>query len=76
MVDKEYVPGQYLSTTKNGVYNEEGQVQIYIQGAKKGKDLGRLNDMENEVLYPIDIKFRVVNKAEQGDKFYVLLEEV
>lgn len=76
VVDKEYVPGQYLSTTKNGVYNEEGQVQIYIQGAKKGKDLGRLNDMENEVLYPIDIKFRVVNKAEQGDKFYVLLEEV
>lgn len=76
VVDKEYVPGQYLSTTKNGVYNEEGQVQIYIQGSKKGKDLGQLNDMENEVLYPADIKFMVVNKAEQGDKFYVLLEEV
>lgn len=73
---KEYAPGQYLSTTKNGVYNEEGQVQIYIQGAKKGKDLGKLNDMENEVLFPADIKFRVVNKVEQGDKFYVLLEEV
>lgn len=76
VVDKEYVPGQYLSTTKNGVYNEEGQVQIYIQGSQKGKDLGQLNDMENEVLYPVDIKFRVVNKAKRGDKFYVLLEEV
>lgn len=74
--DKDYVPGQYLSTTKNGVYNEEGQVQIYIQGAKKGKDLGKLNDMESEVLYPISTKFKVVNKVKQGDKFYILLEEV
>lgn len=73
---KEYVPGQYLSTTKNGVYNEEGQVQIFIQGAKKGRDLGKLNDMEQEVLYPVDSKFRVVNKVRQGDKFYILLEEV
>lgn len=73
---KEYVPGQYLSTTKNGVYNEEGQVQIFIQGAKKGRDLGKLNDMEQEVLYPVDSKFRVVNKVKQGDKFYILLEEV
>lgn len=74
--EKEYVPGQYLSTTKSGVYNEDGQVQIYIQGAKNGKDLGRLNDMENEVLYPINIKFKVINKVKQGDKFYILLEEV
>ena len=76
MEDKNYAPGQYLSTTKNGVYNEEGQVQLYIQGAKKGKDLGKLNDMENEVLYPISTKFKVVNKVKQGDKFYILLEEV
>lgn len=74
--DKEYVSEQYLSTTKKGMYNEDGQVQIYIQGAKNGKDLGRLNEMENEVLYPINTKFRVVNKVKQGDKFYILLEEV
>lgn len=45
-----YIPEHYLSTTKQGVYNEERQVQIYIQNAKKGKNLGGLA-IENEVLY-------------------------
>lgn len=67
---------QYISTTKVGVYNEEGQVQIFIQNSRRGKDLAGLNDMESEVLYPMDINFRVINKAVRGDRFYVLLEEV
>ena len=67
---------QYLSATKTGTYNPEAQVQIYIQDSKKGRDLNGLNDMEEEVLYPTDAKFRVVNKVKQGDKFYILLEEV
>lgn len=67
---------QYISTTKAGAYNPDGQVQIFIQNSKKGKDLKGLNDMESEVLYPINTKFRVVNKVKQGDKFYILLEEV
>ena len=75
-VDQEYIPGQYLSTTKAGIYNEEGQVQIYIQNAKNGKDLRGLNDMENEVLYPRDAKFRIVNKTKNDGKYYILLEEV
>lgn len=67
---------QYVSATKAGVYNPDGQVQIFIQNSKKGKDLKGLNDMESEVLYPINAKFRVVNKVKQGDKFYILLEEM
>lgn len=67
---------QYISATKAGIYNPDGQVQIYIQDSKTGKDLKGLNDMENEVLYPINTKFRVVNKVKHGDKFYILLEEV
>lgn len=67
---------QYISATKAGVYNPDGQVQIFIQNSKKGKDLKGLNDMEEEVLYPINTKFRVINKVKQGDKFYILLEEV
>lgn len=67
---------QYLSATKTGTYNPEAQVQIYIQDSKKGRDLNGLNDMEEEVLYPTDAKFRVVNKVKQADKFYILLEEV
>lgn len=66
---------QYISATKTGIYNPDGQVQIYIQNSKNGRDLKGFNDMENEVLYPINTKFRVVNKVKQGDKFYILLEE-
>ena len=75
-VGKEYIPKQYLSTTKSGVYNEDAQVQIYIQNAKKGKDLGKFNDMENEVLYPYMTKFKVVSKERQDGKFFILLEEL
>ena len=72
----EYVPRQYLSTTKNGVYNDDAQVQIYIQNAKNGRDLGKLNDMESEVLYLFMSRFRVLNKVKQDGKFYILLEEL
>ena len=74
--DEEYIPRQYLSTTKNGVYNADAQVQIYIQNAKKGKDLGKLNDMEKEVLYPPMSMFKVVYKVQKDRKFYILLEEL
>ena len=74
-VDQKYIPGQYLSATKAGMYNEEGQVQIYVQNARNGKDLRGWNDMENEVLYPRDAEFRVVNKTKYEGKFYILLEE-
>lgn len=72
----EYVPRQYLSTTKNGVYNDDAQVQIYIQNTKNSRDLGKLNDMESEVLYPFMSRFRVLNKVKQDGKFYILLEEL
>lgn len=75
-VEKEYIPKQYLSTTKKGVYNDDAQVQIFIQNAKNGKDLRGLNDMENEVLYPYMAKFKVINKIKEDGKFYILLEEL
>ena len=75
-VEKEYIPKQYLSTTKRGVYNDNAQVQIYIQNAKNGKDLRGLNDMENEVLYPYMTKFKVISKIKEDGKFYILLEEL
>lgn len=74
-IGEEYVPRQYLSTTKKGVYNDIGQVQIYIQNAKRGKDLGELA-IEDEVLYPVGTRFRIVNKVEMHGKYCILLEEV
>lgn len=73
-IGEEYIPRQYLSTTKKGIYNDSGQMQIYIQHAKKGKDLGELA-IEDEVLYPVGARFRVVNKVEIHDKYCILLEE-
>ncbi len=75
VIGEEFVPRQFLSTTKSGVYNEEGQVQIYIERAKKGKDLGNLA-IENEVLYSDTSRFIILNKAMESGKFWILLEEV
>lgn len=74
IVGEEYEAKQYLSATTKGVYNEEGQVQIYISNASKGKDLGNIG-IESEVLYPLGSKFSVINIAEQEGKHYILLEE-
>lgn len=74
-IGDKYIPNQYLSTTKSGVYNDDGQVQIYIQNARKGKDLGELG-IEDEILYPIGSKFEILNSIQRDGKFYILLREV
>lgn len=72
---KGYISPQYLSTTKQEMYNDSGEVQIYIQNAKSGKDLGELG-IEEEVLYPIGSEFKVIYKTQRDGKYWVLLEEV
>lgn len=64
---------EYISTSKTQVHNPEGQVQIYIN-SKTGKDLGRHNAQEGEVLYQRDTSF-VVRNVVKKDKYYILLEE-
>ena len=53
---------QFLSTTKGQVYNEDGQVQIYIQNAHNGRDISSVNAQEQEVLYKTNQRFKVLNK--------------
>lgn len=72
---EKYIPNQYLSTTKSEMYNDSGQVQIYIQNAKNGKDLGNMG-IESEVLYPIGSEFKIIYKTQRDGKYWVLLEEV
>lgn len=74
-VDKIINTKQFLSTTKGQVYNEDGQVQIYIQNAHNGRDISSVNEQEQEVLYKTNQKFRVLNKVKADDKYYILLEE-
>lgn len=73
---KEKIFNEYLSATKEGVYNPVGQVQIYIQNSKKGKDLAGFNDMEKEVLYNKNSIFKVISKKKVDGRYYILLEEV
>lgn len=67
---------QFLSTTKGEVYNEEGQVQIYIQNAHSGRDISSINEQEQEVLYKQGQMFKVINIVKEDNKHYILLEEL
>lgn len=66
---------EYISTTKGEIYNPEGQVQIYIQDAKNGKDISALNEGENEILYKRNSSFSIVNVVMQDDKYFILVVE-
>ena len=78
---KDYVVGEavtykeYLSTTNGDPYNPDGKVQIYIQDAKKGRDITSLNEWESEVLYERNSSFMVRKIMENEGKIYILLEE-
>ena len=66
---------EFLSTTKGELYNPEGQVQIFIQDAKNGRDISSINDAEQEVLYKNDSTFYVINIVEKDGVYYILLGE-
>ena len=66
---------EYVSTTKGVTYNPEGQVQIFIKGAKNGRDISALNQKEAEVLYKRNSSFIVVDVTEKDGKHYILVVE-
>lgn len=67
---------EFLSTTKGEMHNPEGQVQIFIQDAEKGKDISAINEKEQEVLYKRNSEFEVVNMVKNQGKYYILLGEI
>lgn len=66
---------EFLSTTKGEIYNPDGQIQIYIQNTKKGRDISVINESEKEVLYERNATFRVINVVKRDGKYYLLMEE-
>ena len=66
---------EFLSTTKGEAYNPDGQVQIFIQDAKNGRDISSFNKDEQEVLYKNNSSFDVLNIMEKDGKHYILLGE-
>lgn len=55
-------------------YNPDANVQVFIK-SQTGKDISSFNPGENEVLYPTGSEFIVKEVEQQGDKYFVLLEE-
>lgn len=75
-IDNKINYNEYISTTKGkDLYNPEGQVQIYILNAKKGRDISYFNKAENEVLYERNSSFVVKKIEEIQGKYFILLEE-
>lgn len=67
---------EYISTRNMiGLHNPDGQVQIFIQNSKKGRNLSRINISESEVLYERNSQFNVLNVIKRDNKYYILLEE-
>lgn len=66
---------EFLSTTKGETYNPDGQVQIYIQGVKNGKDISSINEKEDEILYKRNSSFKVENVINKEGKYYILVVE-
>ena len=67
---------EFLSTTCGAeLYNPDGEIQIFIEDSRKGRDITDINSMEMEVLYERKSKFKVMNVVENDGKHWILLEE-
>lgn len=74
--EKVCIPSFMSSTCSTELYNPEGEIQIYIENAKRGRNLTSVNGAEMEVLYERGTKFLVIDVVEQYGKHWILLEEV
>lgn len=73
-VGHEICYNQYLSSTTELVYNEDAQVQVHIL-SKRGKDIRKYNQRENEVLFKREAKFYVKNMQKNDNVWSIWLEE-
>lgn len=74
-VDNIVTYSEFISTTKGEIYNPDGQVQIYIQDAKKGKDISAINEKEDEILYKRNTSFAITNVVKRDGIYYILAVE-
>lgn len=65
---------QYISTTTDLMYNEDGQVQMHIL-SRYGKDIRQYNENENEILFERDAIFMVKKILKKDGIWDIWLEE-
>lgn len=79
---KEFIPGktiktkEYWSTSKEMGYDDEAGIRIFIQDAKKGRDISDIGLDEKEVLYERENSFAVLAREKQDGVWNILLREV
>lgn len=65
----------YTSTTVGNTYNSNGEVQIKII-SKTGRDIRRFNEVEQEILFERNKKFKIVKYEFYKGKHYFKMEEL
>lgn len=67
----------FTSTTKsNELYNPEGQVQMFIEDATRGRDLEGYDNDEEEVLYERNARFKVKRQYWANGVYIIILKEI
>lgn len=67
---------EYISTTCKGMYNSDGQVQIHILGASRGRDIRTYNKGENEILYQRNSGFIITKIRIRDNKTNIYMKEL
>ena len=75
-VDKEILVKSYTSFTYGDTYNPEARVQIHILDSSKGRDISMFNKDENEIIYPRNTRFWIIDILEDDGYYDMFLEEV
>lgn len=76
-IDKEVVFKEYISTkSTEGLYNPDGEVQMYIRNVKNGRNVSDINRAEAEVIYERGSRFKVLDIVHIDGKYNILLEEI
>lgn len=70
--DVEY--SAYTSTTKEEIYNPDADILVRIK-SKSGRDISSMNKEEQEIVYPRNSKFTVVNFKVNSGKYEIEMEE-
>lgn len=64
----------YTSTTKGEIYNPDADILVKIK-SKSGRDISSMNKEEQEIVYPRNSKFTVVNFKVNYGKYEIEMEE-
>lgn len=66
---------EYISASDNTGYNDDANIQVYIENSKRGRDIRLYNSNESEVLYERGSSFIVQNINLRNGKYYIWLKE-